>query len=1118
MQARLMRAPSRVMVGATSGGRVPLCLTDTADPGARVEAAPSDGHASCPSLVEQRRRQVARVASEDWSGRLVADRYAIERELGRGGYATVYLAQDTDAKCAVALKVLREEFSGSRHAERFAIEIRLQREFSHPHILHVLDAGESAGRPYYVMPYVDGETLQDRLKRERRLPLEDVCRIGLALCDALGYAHDRQVVHRDVKPANVMLAGARVYLADFGIAKALRPLPGQPHSTTGVARGTLAYMSPEQATADREIDHRSDIYSLGCVLFETIAGQHPFYSADESRMLAMRFTETPDSLRRHRDAVPPALERAVLKALQREPADRWQSVREMREGLTSTGATSIQPRANAIAARQSYAWAIAASLALAGGVWYGRTWFGGSELRADSAAPTTAASEPIAVTSIAAPVRGVRTDTLLLGMSDRLVRSVEQSLDKWQGIPLRSLNDSVTRLSAPRTAFGREGARTAARRKGIRFLIAVALDPERGGHHVAATLIDVTSDTSTVLQVFTVPSAVAGNLDAAGQAIASSFLRRRGESFVPDDVNGTTHFVALREYQAATRFIGDWSLEHGAEHLRRAIDIDSRFGTAQLWLGQSLYWMRDSTSAALTAVRRAESLLAQGSVSSRHAAALRALLERRYDVACGTFESLTAQDSLSFTYWKNLGDCRLADSAVVRDETSPTGWRFRSSLSDALADYQRALALAPAARAKEELYATAANLLFTESGSIRLGMTVKRPFDTLAALPSLVGGVVRLYPFPLAAHRASVSGTVPRTMTQALRSQRKDLLALVNTWARQFPRSWTARSRLAAALEDLGEIGDGKAEYISALAEARLARRLADSDSARVRLANSEVRLLLKSSQYGAAALLADSLLAAEQNPAPDVAALLAPLAAMRGHASMAARLLEQSWRNERNEYASGVRLMSPDLRGALARLLVVTAIGDCGRTLEVANDDVERLIAVQVDSASRGAWRTTYLARLWTRQSPCTGGRSAQRVGTTPELLARMQSALVRRDTSAIRSMWSQIEKVRVGAAPGSYSLDATYQEAWVLAHCGLDTEAAKHLDLVLAAIPSGSTRLTLEVDQVTALVRALRLRGELYAREHNEEASARFQRQALELSGPPSAADGAVGASVRG
>ena len=113
---------------------------------------------------------------------------------------------------------------------------------------------------------------------------------------------------------------------------------------------------------------------------------------------------------------------------------------------------------------------------------------------------------------------------------------------------------------------------------------------------------------------------------------------------------------------------------------------------------------------------------------------------------------------------------------------------------------------------------------------------------------------------------------------------------------------------------------------------------------------------------------------------------------------------------------------------------------------------------------------------------------------------------------------MWSQIEKVRVGAAPGSYSLDATYQEAWVLAHCGLDTEAAKHLDLVLAAIPSGSTRLTLEVDQVTALVRALRLRGELYAREHNEEASARFQRQALELSGPPSAADGAVGASVRG
>ncbi|MEP7384047.1 MAG: hypothetical protein ABI910_20375 [Gemmatimonadota bacterium] len=236
----------------------------------------------------------------------------------------------------------------------------------------------------------------------------------------------------------------------------------------------------------------------------------------------------------------------------------------------------------------------------------------------------------------------------------------------------------------------------------------------------------------------------------------------------------------------------------------------------------------------------------------------------------------------------------------------------------------------------------------------------------------------------------------------------------------------------------------------------------------------------------------------------------------MRARAPVAARLLEIAWRDESNEYAPGLRLLAPELRGALARVMVATAVGLCGRDLDSANVQVERLIAVQVDSASRREWRSTFLARTWSRQSPCTGGRSAQRIGVTPELLPRMQAALARHDTAEIRVMWSQIKKVRVGAAPDSYSVDATYQEAWVLAACGLAAEAGEQLDLVLASMPLASTRLTLEVDQATALVRALRLRADLYKRQGRSVDAERYVRLARELAGPEPGARDEVGVTA--
>lgn len=1086
---------------------------------ARPSGPPIAGTASggavarSPSFAESSREVRRRVAGQDWSGRLVGGRYAIEHPLGRGGSATVYRARDTRDNSVVAVKVLHEEFSGSRHAERFAIEIRLLREFAHPNIVPVLDAGESEGRPYYVMPYIDGESLQERLRRERRLPLDDVSRLCQALCDALGYAHDRDVVHRDVKPANIMLAGGQVYLTDFGVAKALRPLPGQPHSTTGTVRGTMAYMSPEQAAADRELDRRSDIFSLGCVLYEAIAGQHPWQSADESRVLAMRFTEPPDPMRRHRDGVPPALERVVMRALQREPADRWQSARAMREALVGE---RRQRAGRSLVERAAIALAVVATVASAVTALAFRTRGGSTSVGTVQSPMDALGVGPVAIVSADVAPRDVSAEARGATRA-RIARAAELSLARMQGLELRSVDASEVSTNAREGPLRRVALRDAATKEGVSQLILVQVDSIRAGERMSASLLDVSRDSSVSLATVEMPADGAVDADSAGRVVARAFLRRRGESFVPDDVDGTTQFVALREFQVATRHLNAWSLDSAAAHLRQATAIDPRYGTASLWLGQVLYWLQDSTDAALTAVRRAEPMLAQGSAALRHATALRALLEHRYDVACQAFEAMLQEDSLSFTNWRDVGDCRGDDDAVVPDASSPSRWRFRSSWNDAFAAYQRAIALAPAHPARELLYARAADLLITEGGQWRPGNSVGDPPEAFGALPSLVGGVVHLYPFSESMHRASASGTVPSSLTQALQSQRKDLMVLVNTWARQFPESWAARSRLAAVLEQLGEIGDGRTEFTSALAEARRARKLARSESDRVRMANSEVRLLLKSSDYAAVARLADSLLDAPRASTPTIAALLAPLAALRGRSALAVRLLQESWREEENGYAPGLRLLSADLRAALARVKVATALGTCGRELDVANADVERLVAVQVDSASRGEWRKTFLSAIWSWQSPCTGGRSAQRIGSTTELLPRMQSALVRRDTAAIRTMWTQLKKVRLGAAPDSYSIDTMYQEAWVFADCGFDREAAEHLDLVLAAIPSGSPQLTLKVEQSAALVRALRLRGELYARERNAEASTRLQRQALALSPPIAPPDTAAGGAVR-
>jgi serine/threonine-protein kinase len=263
----------------------------------------------------------------------LAGRYTIEKELGRGGMATVYLAHDVKHDRAVALKVMHPELAAALGAERFLREIRIAARLNHPHILPLHDSGEAGGFLFYVMPLVEGESLRDRLRREKQLPVDDALRIAREVADALSYAHAHDVVHRDIKPENILLQGGHAVVADFGIARAVGVAGGEKLTQTGVSIGTPAYMSPEQASGSGDVDGRADLYSLACVLYEMLAGEPPFTGPTMQSVVRQHLVVEAPNITRIRPAVPAEVVAALTRALAKTPADRFNPVALFSEAL-----------------------------------------------------------------------------------------------------------------------------------------------------------------------------------------------------------------------------------------------------------------------------------------------------------------------------------------------------------------------------------------------------------------------------------------------------------------------------------------------------------------------------------------------------------------------------------------------------------------------------------------------------------------------------------------------------------------------------------------------------------------------------------------------------------------
>jgi serine/threonine-protein kinase len=345
----------------------------------------------------------------------LADRYAIERELGAGGMATVYLAEDLKHHRPVAVKVLRPELAAVLGAERFLKEIEVTANLRHPHILPLFDSGEADGFLYYVMPYVEGESLRDRLNREKQLPLDDALQFAREVADALSYAHRHDVIHRDIKPENILLEAGHAVIADFGIARAVTVAGGERLTETGLSLGTPAYMSPEQAAGSKELGGRSDVYSLGCVLYEMLGGSPPFQGPTAESVVHQHIAVEAPPITNLRPAVPAEIAGTIARALAKAPADRFATAEQFTEGLElqRTQGPAAAARSGVLLRRW---WAVAAALLVGVGSWQFFT-------------RSTVASDGIERLAVLPPdnlMRDTAQDYFVAGMHEQLISKLNQ--------------------------------------------------------------------------------------------------------------------------------------------------------------------------------------------------------------------------------------------------------------------------------------------------------------------------------------------------------------------------------------------------------------------------------------------------------------------------------------------------------------------------------------------------------------------------------------------------------------------------------------------------------------------------------------------------------------------
>ncbi|MDQ2766355.1 MAG: protein kinase [Gemmatimonadota bacterium] len=1033
------------------------------------------------------------LSSSREQGAVVAGRYQIEREIGRGGMATVYLAHDIRHDRQVALKFIHAEVADGQATERFRREIALLARQQHPHILPLYDSGDFEGALFYVMPYIAGETLRGRLKREGELPVEEAIRLAREVADALTYAHAHDVIHRDIKPENILLSEGHALVGDFGIARAVSRAGGRRVTDAGFAIGTLSYMSPEQGAADA-VDGRSDMYSLACVVYEMLTGKVPFSGPTAIAILAQRFGEPAPSMQKVRPDVPAAVDAAVLKALSPVPANRFASMAEFSAALARAEDESAT-RANArLVIPPRWRWIAAMTgLAAAAALFFA--------FRPAPLDPELYVVLPFVHRANAAP-------QLLDG--DNCQQLLYEAFGRWNGVTLvddMRAHDARARVSSAPLSL-KDALRTARSLRAGRMAWGEVW-AARGNIDVRGLIYDVRSE-QPVKQYTVTLRADLGDAERKFEELADTLLvpvAAAGRATLPssvDGVRGSRSIPALTAYFRAHEALGAWKLDSAETLFRNALDLDPDYPHANYWLAQVEAWRGDVDPSqwhanAQRAVAKSSRLSARDSTL---ATALLDMSEGRFADACARYDHLRAsRDSLDFAVWYGLGDCRARDTVIVTSAASPSGYKFRSGYESAIRAYTKALTLVPTAHLAfagvgfERLSA----LLYTESSDLRHG-AIDGDSTFWVAYPSLANDTLAFVPYPYA-DIATGKVTESPTAAAARARNRASLERLATGWTLELPRSATAFESLARALELEGRIGGIGSPDSSALAALRHARTLASDSNDQRRLGVMNTRLLLVSGDFVGARALADSILVSRVTTPAEADALKA-VAALTGHIQRTIEMLRVE--------APTIHFISMDNRlvqpptpvaEAARALLGYASFGAPMDSLLANKQRVDHAVDSYVQNDARAMMREAVLNVPLTLMYPVAPALALQRHGGGGDYLLDIQRAASKHDTATVHKLLNAVASMRALGRPGELSSYLTYQEAWLLLQVGDTAAATRQLDATLTALPTLNPYVLDHVQDAAFLVRAMVLRSDIAANAGDQRTAQRWGMAVSEL-----------------
>ena len=994
-----------------------------------------------------------------------AGRYTIERVLGRGATATVFLARDAKVDRFVAIKVLKPDLAESIGEERFLREIRMTQRLSHPNIVPVLDSGESERKLYFVLPVMDKGTLRDLLRKEPQLPIARAVEIARTVAAALDYAHKKGVIHRDVKPDNILMSDSGVCLADFGIARAIERAIDESSTSTGIVRGTPAYMSPEQASGEHDYDGRSDIFSLACVLYEMIAGVHAFVGPTSHAVMAQRLLHPARPIGVYRQNVPVALESVLQRALEILPTDRYKTAAEFSEALAGS-LTSERTRAAApqrrFKVRRTHLFAAATLVvgvtAAVAATW--RPWEVGGRFG------------PVVDTTriVIFPVEGEAS-----APRSQAYDLLQQHFAKWNGVNLvdevamRDIRGSESAVESEREARDAAGAAGAGR------FVRTRLTSSGDNLRLWSGLYDTASGARLYETTATLPKSFSGAPAAIADAVDALLLRH------PADVDpGSKVLPAVQLLASALKSIEAFDLGGADSLLMASLEADPKYARSALWLGQVRNWKLEPTAKWLTWAERANSGSGLTARESEFGRALIAMGKREFPAACVIYDSLKSKDGRDFASWYGVGQCHRQDDAVIPDRESPSGWRFRSSSHQAALAYARAFELAPALHQnfEAEAYSKLRDLLYSRRSALRPGVSLTREKGRFLAYASLQADTIVHVPYPREMVTRGLVRVDPAGRSAALARQREVFSRLAQSWAAALPRSPATKEALAVSLEMLGDS--------RAVDTLRVARALATEPTLRLRLAAEEVFMRISFArteprQAAAARALADSLLAMVRSPTREQAAVLSPVAVVVGKCALAARLAARSV----DETQAAFMELPLHLVAAAESLTVLSAAG-CRATSDTGA--ISSAFERGTSPAARDSTEYALFGRAVSLTYPLDSSRISRLASSSGDYVLVVQTAALTKHGDIVRSTLGEKQRLRPAA---DVTPDALYAEARAWLEIGQATAASAWIDPVLAR--RGWLELMLNDPVWTgALLRTVGLRADL-ARAANDSTAAR-------------------------